>query len=55
MIIEIQPVSMENFKDLPNFRFFLYSCRYCAFWESLDFGDKTMKEDAEQTKRNLNW
>jgi hypothetical protein len=55
MTIEIQPVNMENFKDLPNFRFFPYSCRYCAFWESLDFGDKTMKEDAEQTKRNLNW
>lgn len=51
MIIEIQPVSMENFKDLPIFRLFPYSCKYCAFWEFLDFDDKTQKEDAEQTKR----
>ena len=51
MIIEIHPVSMENFKDLPVFRLFPYSCKYCAFWESLDFDDKTQKEDAKQTKR----
>ena len=42
---------MENFEDLPNFRLFPYSCRYCAFWESLDFDDKMKKEDAEQIKR----
>ena len=51
MIVEIRPVSMENFKDLPNFRLFPYSCRYCAFWESLEFDDKTKKEDAEETKQ----
>jgi GNAT superfamily N-acetyltransferase len=42
---------MENFKDLPNFRLFPYSCKYCAFWESLDFDDKTKIEDAERVKR----
>jgi GNAT superfamily N-acetyltransferase len=30
---------------------FPYSCKYCAFWESLNFDDKTPREDAEETKR----
>jgi hypothetical protein len=51
MIIEVKPVGVENFKDLPSFSLFPYSCRYCAFWESLDFDDETKKEDAEQTKQ----
>jgi GNAT superfamily N-acetyltransferase len=51
MIVEIQKVNMRNFKDLPTFRLFPYSCKYCAFWESKDFDDRTSKEDAEETKR----
>ncbi|MEM2463378.1 MAG: GNAT family N-acetyltransferase [Candidatus Bathyarchaeia archaeon] len=51
MDIKIKPVSLENFNDLPSFRLFPYSCKYCAFWELLDFDDKTGKEKAEQTKR----
>jgi GNAT superfamily N-acetyltransferase len=51
MIVEIQPVTMGNFGDLPTFRLFPFSCKYCAFWESLDFDEKTSKEGAEQTKR----
>ncbi len=50
MTIEIQPVNMENFENLPNFRLFPYSCKYCAFWELLNFDEKTSKETAEQTK-----
>jgi GNAT superfamily N-acetyltransferase len=42
---------MRNFKDLPSFRLFPYSCEYCAFWETLDFDEKTSREDAEETKR----
>jgi len=37
--------------DLPSFRLFPYSCRYCAFWETVDFDDKTPREHAEETKR----
>jgi hypothetical protein len=51
MSVEIKPVSQRNFKYLPCFRLFPYSCKYCAFWESLNFDDKTRKEEAEQTKR----
>jgi GNAT superfamily N-acetyltransferase len=42
---------MENFKDLPCFRLFPYSCIYCAFWEQLGFDDYTPREKAEETKR----
>jgi GNAT superfamily N-acetyltransferase len=42
---------MENFKDLPRFRLFPYSCIHCAFWEHLDFNDHTPKERAEEIKR----
>lgn len=51
MSVEIKPVSQGNFKDLPCFRLFPYSCKYCAFWESLNFDGKTAKEEAEQIKR----
>jgi len=42
---------MENFKDLPRFRLFPYSCMRCAFWELPDFDDHTPEEKAEKTKR----
>jgi GNAT superfamily N-acetyltransferase len=51
LIVEVQPVNMKNFKDLPRFRLFPYSCIYCAFWEQLDFDDHTPNEKAEETKR----
>jgi GNAT superfamily N-acetyltransferase len=51
LIVEVQPVNMENFKDLPRFRLFPYSCMYCSFWEQLNFDDDTPKEKAEETKR----
>ena len=50
LIVEFQPVNLRNFKDLPRFRLFPYSCRYCAFWETVDFSDKTSKKNAEETK-----
>lgn len=52
MTLNIKPWSIENFKDLPSFRFFPNSCKSCAYWESLNFDNKTKKEDAEQIKRN---
>jgi GNAT superfamily N-acetyltransferase len=42
---------MENFRNLPRFRLFPYSCIYCAFWEQLNFDDYTPREKAEETKR----
>jgi GNAT superfamily N-acetyltransferase len=51
MGVKIEPVTIENFEDLPVFRLFPYSCKFCAYWESLTFDDKTSKEDAEQIKR----
>ena len=53
MDIIIEPVTLENFKDLPNFSLSPHSCKYCAYWESLEFDGWTKKEDAEQKK--LNW
>ncbi len=49
--VVIRPVTTENFKDLPNFRLFPFSCKYCTYWESREFNDKTKKEDAEETKQ----
>lgn len=52
MNYKIRPWRIENFDELLSFRFFPYSCKYCTFWESLNFDDKTKKEDAVQIKRN---
>ena len=51
MKVDIQQADTENFKDLPNFRLFPYSCKYCAFWEDEDFSEKTRRDCAEETKR----
>ena len=51
MDIKIEPLTTQNFKDLPDFRLFPYSCRYCAFWESPEFNDLTPGHTAEKLKR----
>jgi len=46
-------VSQKNFRDLPDFRLFPYSCKYCVYWESLgDFDEKVEKSTAERIKRD---
>lgn len=52
-MLEILPVSQGNFKDLPDFRLFPYSCKYCVYWESMgDFDEKIDKITAEKIKRD---
>lgn len=53
IMLKIAFVSQENFKDLPIFRFFPYSCKYCVYWESMgDFDEKVKKRAAEKIKRD---
>ncbi|MFX0092253.1 MAG: GNAT family N-acetyltransferase [Candidatus Hodarchaeota archaeon] len=47
----IKPWNIKTFENLPNFRFFPHSCKHCTYWESLDFDDKTKKEDTNQIKQ----
>ncbi|MFX0113963.1 MAG: GNAT family N-acetyltransferase [Candidatus Hodarchaeota archaeon] len=47
----IKPWGLTNFENLPSFRFFPFSCRYCAYWECLDFEDKITKENGYQIKQ----
>ncbi|MFX1254283.1 MAG: GNAT family N-acetyltransferase [Promethearchaeota archaeon] len=50
--ISFKPWNIDNFEDLPSFRFFPYNCKHCAYWESLNFDDTTKKEDSTQIKQN---
>jgi GNAT superfamily N-acetyltransferase len=53
MILKIKFVSQKNFQDLPDFRLFPFSCKYCVYWESSgDFDEKVEKSSAEKIKRN---
>jgi GNAT superfamily N-acetyltransferase len=53
MTLRIEFVSEQNLEDLPVFRLFPYSCRYCLYWESAnDFDEKVEKLGAERLKRN---
>lgn len=52
MFLDIKTWRVENFDDLPSFRYFPTSCRYCAHWESLGFNNKGKKENAEKIKKN---
>jgi len=50
-VVRTEELNTQNFGELPNFSLFPYSCKYCAYWESLNFDETTKKEDAEDTKR----
>jgi len=53
MRLEIEYVSQKNFHDLPSFRLFPFSCRYCVYWESVgDFDERVEKSMAEKVKRS---
>ncbi len=52
VITEIKPWNLSTFEDFPSFRYFPYNCRCCAYWESLEFDDKTNIKDAIQIKQN---
>lgn len=46
-------MSQRSFVDLPTFRFFPYSCRYCVYWESTEDSDEKVEPaKAEEIKRN---
>jgi GNAT superfamily N-acetyltransferase len=50
--IRVEAVTQRNFEDLPGFRLYPYSCRYCVYWESTgDLDDKIEKSEAEKMKR----
>ena len=52
-MLKIEFVSQKNFQDLPDFRLFPFSCKYCVYWESLGgFDEKVEKSMAEKIKRN---
>lgn len=52
-MLKTKPVCQENFKDLPDFRLFPYSCKYCVYWETVgDFDEKVEKRKAEEIKRD---
>jgi GNAT superfamily N-acetyltransferase len=54
MGLRFQATSPENLRDLPVFRLFPYSCRYCVYWESAgDFDEKVARDEAERIK--LEW
>jgi GNAT superfamily N-acetyltransferase len=54
MVLRCEAVSAENLRDLPVFRLFPYSCRYCVYWESAgDFDEKVSGDEAERIK--LDW
>jgi len=49
--LRCEVVSCQNLRDLPTFRLFPFSCRYCVYWESTDdFDEKIGKEKAQQLK-----
>ncbi|HVP15860.1 MAG TPA: GNAT family N-acetyltransferase [candidate division Zixibacteria bacterium] len=49
--LRYEVASCQNLKDLPKFRLFPFSCRYCVYWESTDdFDEKISKEEALQLK-----
>ena len=52
-MLKIEFVSHKNFQDLPNFRLFPFSCKYCVYWESLgNLDEKVEKSVAEKIKRD---
>jgi hypothetical protein len=51
--VRVEFVSQKNFRDLPDFCLFPYSCKYCVYWESLgDFDEKAERLTAEKIKRD---
>jgi GNAT superfamily N-acetyltransferase len=52
-MLKIKFVSQKNFQDLPDFRLFPFSCKYCVYWESIgDFDETVEKSMAEKIKRS---
>ncbi|OLS25159.1 MAG: hypothetical protein HeimC3_12920 [Candidatus Heimdallarchaeota archaeon LC_3] len=51
MRLTIQKLNGAIFRDLPNFKYFPFSCKYCTFWEFTFFDNNTSLEDAEQYKQ----
>ena len=43
-MLKTKPVCQENFKDLPDFRLFPYSCKYCVYWETVGNFDEKVEQ-----------
>lgn len=53
MMLEAKILSQTNFRDLPDFRLFPYSCKYYINWESTgDLDQKVERSTAEE--KNVN-
>lgn len=53
-VIRIVNVEPENFKDIPDFSSFPYSCKYCLYWE---VGGQEFREIGRDVaeKRKMEW